>query len=151
MTGARFTGTRQSDDIAAVAHGARATPPGPVSGYSALVFVRQLIFTPLFVAVTALSAAACTVHGAGTTTECKVEGCTITFERGVDAKASVLGLQAELVAVEGNQVTLSVGGQKVTVPVGESGSTDNGATIKVREVTDDQVIVDISTGIHSGN
>ena len=101
--------------------------------------------------MSAVTATACTVHGAGTTTECKVEGCTITFERGVDAKASVLGLEAKLEAVEGNQVTLSVGGQKMTVPVGESGSTDNGASVKVREVTDDQVIVDISTGINSGN
>lgn len=107
-----------------------------------------MILTPVFAAVTVL-ATACTVHGAGTTTECKVEGCTITFERGVDAKASVLGLDAQLMAVEGNQVTLSVGGQQVTVPVGESGSTD-GATVKVREVTADQVIVDIATGIHSG-
>ncbi|AHH19110.1 hypothetical protein NONO_c43260 [Nocardia nova SH22a] len=98
-----------------------------------------------------VTATACTVHGAGTTTECKVEGCTITFERGVDAKANVLGLEAKLEAVEGNQVTLSVGGQKVTVPVGESGSTGNGARITVREVTQDQVIVDIATGVRSGD
>ncbi|WP_227982020.1 hypothetical protein [Nocardia spumae] len=114
------------------------------------MFVRQLILTPVFAAVTVLAAAACTVHGAGTTTACKVDGCTITFDRGVNAKASVLGVDAELVAVEGNQVTLSVGGQKVTVPVGESGSTDGGATVKVREVTSDRVIVDISTGIRPG-
>ncbi|MEU6558196.1 hypothetical protein [Nocardia nova] len=113
------------------------------------MFVRRLILVPLFAALT-VPTVACTVHGAGTTTECKVEGCTITFERGVDAKASVLGLEAKLEAVDGNQVTLSVGGQKMTVPVGESGTTDNGASVKVREVTDDQVIVDISTGIGSG-
>ncbi len=119
-----------------------------MSVYSALVSVRRLTLASLFASVIVLTAAACTMHGAGTTTQCKVEGCTITFERGVGAKASVLGVDAELVAVEGNQVTLSVGGQKMTVPVGGSGSTD-GANVRVREVTPDQVIVDISTGIPS--
>lgn len=117
--------------------------------YLSMVSVRRLIAAPLFSAVTVVGAAACTVEGAGSTTECKVEGCTITFDRGVDAKASVLGVDAELVSVQGNMVTLSVAGQQVTVPAGESGSAD-GSTVTVRQVTADQVVVDIATGIETG-
>lgn len=118
--------------------------------YTCRVFVRRLIALPLFALFTVLATAACTIEGAGTKTECNVNDCTVTFDRGVDAKASVLGVDAELVAVEGDVVTLRVGGQEVTVPV-QGTQESEGRTITVREVTDDKVVVEIATGLEVGN
>ncbi|WP_067467635.1 hypothetical protein [Nocardia amamiensis] len=116
--------------------------------YTRGVSVRRLVAVSLFVLLTPLGAA-CTAEGQGTKTDCAVSGCTVTFARGVDAKASILGIEAKLIAVNGNLVTLSVAGQEITVPVGETQSTD-GRTVTVQEVTNDKVVVKLSTGITGG-
>ncbi len=117
--------------------------------YTERVAFRRLVAVSLFALVTSLGVAACTTEGPGTKTDCTVSGCTVTFARGVDARASILGIEAKLIAVNGNLVTLSVGGQEVTVPVGETQSAD-GSTVTVQEVTDDKVVVKISTGLTGG-
>lgn len=116
--------------------------------YTERVSVRRLVAVSLFALLTPL-AAACTAEGQGTKTDCAVSGCTVTFARGVDAKASILGIEAKLLAVNGNLVTLSVAGQEVTVPVGETQSAD-GRTVTVQELTNDKVVVKISTGLTGG-
>ncbi|GGK34167.1 hypothetical protein [Nocardia camponoti] len=108
---------------------------------------RRLLAVCAFALLSLPALSACTISGQGTTTECKVSGCTITFERGVDAKASVLGVEAQLVSVDGQNVTLSVGGQQVVVPVGQSQQTD-GMNVRVNEVTADKVVVVLSTGVN---
>ena len=100
-----------------------------------------------FALLTPLAGAACTSEGAGYKSECQVSGCTITFTRGVNAKASVLGIEAELVAVQGNTVTLKVAGQQVDIPVGQTQAT-NGFSVTVQDVTDDKVVVRINTGVN---
>ncbi|NKY25343.1 hypothetical protein [Nocardia gamkensis] len=110
---------------------------------------RRLVAVSFFALMVPLGVAACTTEGPGTKTDCALSGCTVTFARGVDAKASILGIEAKLVGVNGNLVTLSVGGQEVTVPVGETRSAD-GSTVAVQEVTDDKVVVKISTGLTAG-
>ncbi|MFI6867634.1 hypothetical protein [Nocardia sp. NPDC050406] len=109
---------------------------------------RRLLALSVFVAVVPLGAAACTSEGPGSKTECQVSGCTVTFDRGVNAKASVLGVDAELVAVNGNTATLRVAGQEVSVPVGETAPAD-GMNVTVQEVTADQVVVRLATGIQT--
>lgn len=84
--------------------------------------------------------------GEGSSTKCSIDSCTVTFDRGVDAKASILGIDAELVGVQGDQVTLRVGGQTVTVPRGGEQQAD-GFDVSVQSVTKDQVVVKIA---HSG-
>ncbi|MEV6361067.1 hypothetical protein [Nocardia asteroides] len=108
--------------------------------------VRRLIALSAFALLLPFAATACTMTGPGTTSECTVGGCTVTFDRGVDAKASVLGIEAQLVAVNGDVVTLSVGGQQITVPVGQS-QASNGTDVRVSEVTPDKVVVVFSTGL----
>lgn len=103
----------------------------------------------MFALVAPLTAAACTTEGDGYKSECNVSGCTVTFERGVNAKASILGVEAELVAVEGNQARLKVAGQEVTVPVGETQPAD-GLSVTVQEITEKNVVVRIATGITTG-
>lgn len=108
--------------------------------------LRRLLALPLFALLVPLGVTACTVDGPGSTAECHVDGCTITFTRGVDAKAGVLGVDVELVSVDGNMVTLGVAGKNVLVPIGETQSAE-GFDIAVTEVTDQQVVVRIATGL----
>jgi len=81
--------------------------------------------------------------GENSKTSCDVSSCTVTFDRGVDASASVLGVKAELVKVQGEMVTLKVAGQTVTVPVGD-GEQAEGFNVSVQSVTQDNVVVKIS-------
>src|SRR4051794_813718 len=83
--------------------------------------------------------------GQGSNTSCTVNSCTVTFDRGVNAQASILGIKAELVAVRGNQVTLKVAGQTVTVPVNGEQQAD-GFNVSVQSVTKDNVVVKIAQG-----
>jgi hypothetical protein len=83
--------------------------------------------------------------GEGTSTSCTLDSCTVTFDRGVDAKAEVLGVEARLVKVEGQDVTLEVAGSEVTAPVGKPVDVE-GFQVEVQEVTDSDVKVKISAG-----
>ncbi|WP_067714663.1 hypothetical protein [Nocardia yamanashiensis] len=111
------------------------------------MLIRRSLALAGFTALAALGAAACTAEGNGSKTECQVSGCTITFDRGVSAKATVLGVDAELVAVNGDTVTMKVGGQQVSVPVGNTQPAD-GMSVSVQEVTGDKVVVKVATGIN---
>ncbi|MGW5381892.1 hypothetical protein [Nocardia sp. NPDC003963] len=108
--------------------------------------VRRLIAALLLVSAASFGVSACTATGPGARSECEVSGCTVTFDRGVAAKISVLGVDTELTAVEGNVVTVSVAGQPVTVPVGETGSVQ-GMNLTVQEITQDKVVVRLATGL----
>lgn len=103
----------------------------------------------MFALLAPFGATGCTTEGQGAKTECNFGGCTVTFARGVDAKASILGVDAELVAVNGNTVSLRVAGQEVSVPLGETQPAD-GVNATVQEVTNDKVVVKFSTGITTG-
>jgi hypothetical protein len=108
-----------------------------------------MIALSVFALLVPFGAAACAAEGLGTKSECNVGGCTVTFDRGVNAKVSILGVDAELVAVNGNTVTLKVGGQEVTVPAGQTQPAD-GLNATVQEITNDKVVVKFSTGITTG-
>lgn len=81
--------------------------------------------------------------GQGTETQCSISACTVTFDRGVDAEASILGMKVQLVGVKGSRVMLDVAGQQVTVPAGGQ-TTAEGFNIAVQEVTQDTVVVKVS-------
>ena len=49
--------------------------------------------------------------------ECSANACTVTFDRGVEAKSSVLGVDIKLVGVDNGVVKVDVGGTTVSVPV----------------------------------
>lgn len=102
-----------------------------------MIAVVPLVLLPLG-AVTACG-------GEGTSTDCSINACTVTFDRGVDANASILGIKAELVGVEGNNVTLRVAGQQVTVPVDGQQEVE-GFSVAIQSVTQDNVVVKISRG-----
>ena len=76
--------------------------------------------------------------------ECSTNACTVTFDRGVEAESSVLGVEVKLLGVDNGVVRLDVGGTTVSVPV--DGSTQaQGFDITVQKVTDSEVVVRIQT------
>ncbi|MGH3646570.1 MAG: hypothetical protein ACRDTM_05275 [Micromonosporaceae bacterium] len=83
--------------------------------------------------------------GSGTTTSCNLDSCTITFDRGVDAKTEVLGVEVKLVEVEGENVTLEVAGTEVTTKVGQTVDVQ-GFQVEVQEITESNVKVKVSRG-----
>jgi hypothetical protein len=97
-------------------------------------------------------ALAASIAGAGALAGCSSDGakvdcgslnsCTVTLDRGVDAQASVLGVDIKLTSVTGNQVNLDVEGNQVSVPLNGSGSTQvGGLNVTVQSVTGDQVVL----------
>ncbi len=83
--------------------------------------------------------------GEGSETSCDLNSCEITFDRGVEANANVLGVEVTLVGIENDMVTLEVAGQRVSIPM--DGSTEvGGFQVTIQEVTQDNVVVQISSG-----
>ena len=97
----------------------------------------------LGLAAALLAAVVAGCGGEGTDTDCSLDACTVTFDRGVDARVDVLGIQAELVDVQDDQVTVEVEGQRATLPVGQSTQVE-GFSVTVQEVTADSVVVRIT-------
>jgi hypothetical protein len=100
--------------------------------------IRRAALSAMSVLTALVLVAGC--GGAGSQTECGLDGCTITFPRSGDVAVSVLGVEARLIGVQDGTAELEVAGQKVTVPVG--GETQAGSfTVGVERVTDTEVIV----------
>src|SRR3954454_4007179 len=99
--------------------------------------IRLIVAVPLAALPLAL-AAGCSSDNAS----CNGTSCTITFDRGVDAKASILGVDAELVSVNGQNVTLKLAGQQLTIPL-DTDQTSGNFNLHVSSVTKDQVVVTV--------
>lgn len=84
--------------------------------------------------------------GEGSDVSCDLETCTVTFDRGVDAEASVLGVTVTLVSVENDTVTLDVNGSQISMPAGDTDQSTEagGLNVSVDEVTSDQVVLTIT-------
>ncbi len=74
--------------------------------------------------------------GKGTDVDCDLQQCAVTFQRGVSASASVFGMEVELVEVKDSLVTVTIGGNEITLPV-----SGDGQGLHVRELTEEQVVV----------
>ncbi|WP_412539666.1 hypothetical protein R8Z50_28045 [Longispora sp. K20-0274] len=92
----------------------------------------------LFLTVPAL--AACSSDGSKTS--CSLNSCTVTFDRGVEASTSILGVEVKFVGVSNGQATLSVAGQEVSMPVAQEKDVA-GFKVTVQNVTDTEVVVQI--------
>jgi hypothetical protein len=82
----------------------------------------------------------------GAETSCSVDSCTVTFDRSADAKASVLGVEAKLIGVEGDQVTVEVAGEQVTLTAGQAATEVGGLQVSLEKVDDKQVTIKIARG-----
>jgi hypothetical protein len=87
---------------------------------------------------------ACGGSGEGSDVDCGLDQCTVTFDKGMDAKASVLGVEAKLVSAEGDKVTVEVAGERLTLTAGQAGTEAAGLRVTLDSVTDTQVKIKIS-------
>ena len=80
----------------------------------------------------------------GADTDCSINACTVTFDRSAEAKASILGVEAKVVNVDGDKVTVEVAGEQATLTVGQAGTDVGGFQASLQSVTDSQVVVKIA-------
>ncbi|MGH3714124.1 MAG: hypothetical protein ACRDT4_11780 [Micromonosporaceae bacterium] len=111
--------------------------PGPVRPLRSLTVIVGVVVA-LF---GGLALAGCS--SGGSNVSCTLDSCTVTLDRGVDAKTEVLGVEVKLVKVEGENVTLEVAGTEVTTQVGRPVDVE-GFQVEVQEVTEKNVKVKIS-------
>jgi hypothetical protein len=88
--------------------------------------------------------AGCSSEGADT--DCGLDACTVTFDRGTDASASILGVEAKLIKTEGDTVTVEVAGEQVTLTVGQAAAEAGGFEVTLESLTDSQAAVRIGRG-----
>ncbi|MEU8184180.1 hypothetical protein AB0B85_27185 [Micromonospora sp. NPDC049044] len=86
--------------------------------------------------------AGCSSQGAST--DCGLDACTVTFERGVEASATIFGVEAKLVGAEGDQVTVEVAGEQLSLTMGQQAAEAGGFAVTVDSVTDQQVKIRVS-------
>jgi hypothetical protein len=80
----------------------------------------------------------------GADTSCSLDACTVTFDRGADASVNILGVEAKLVGAEGDQVTLEVAGERITMTPGQAATEVGGLQVELQSADADQVVVQIS-------
>ena len=97
----------------------------------------------LLVGLTLATGALVGCSSEGAETDCGLDQCTVTFDRGVEANASILGVDAKLVGVNGDQVTIEVAGEQLTLTVGQQGTEVAGLNVSLQSVTDKQVAIRI--------
>lgn len=122
---------RGIDTVSAMS--SHAVQPRRVAQYlRAAVIAVALLLTPAI--------AACQFTSGDGKKKCDTQECEITIDRGVDAKTEVLGADIKLDKVEGEVVTLTISGQEVVIPKGETGSAA-GHNITIKEVNKDNVVI----------
>ncbi|HEV7900099.1 MAG TPA: hypothetical protein VGP31_19880 [Planosporangium sp.] len=82
----------------------------------------------------------------GASTDCSLDACTVTFDRGVNASAKVLGVEAKLVAADGDKVTVEVAGQQLDLTVGQPAVDAGALSVSLESVTDSKAVVRIARG-----
>ena len=85
----------------------------------------------------------------GASTDCGLDACTVTFDRGVEASASILGVEAKLIGAQGDQVTVEVAGEQLSLTVGQQATEVGGFAVTLDSVTDQQVKIRVARGAAS--
>ncbi len=109
---------------------------------------RRPVRAILAAALVALAVAGCG-GSEGSTTQCALDGCTITFPRGAGGEVSVLGVTARLVGVEGSVATVEIAGNTIQVPVGGEAAAE-GFTVGLQRLTEDEAVVQVRLGGGNG-
>ncbi|MCI4065358.1 hypothetical protein MRQ36_23445 [Micromonospora sp. R77] len=86
--------------------------------------------------------AGCSSEGAST--NCGLDACTVTFDRGVNASASILGVEAKLIGAQNDQVTVEVAGEQLSLTMGQQAAQVGGLQVSLDSVTDQQVQIRVA-------
>jgi hypothetical protein len=80
----------------------------------------------------------------GAETDCSLDACTVTFDRGANAGVNILGVEAKLVDTEGDRVTLEVAGERVNLTTDQPSTDVGGLKVSLESANADQIVVQIS-------
>jgi hypothetical protein len=94
-------------------------------------------------AAAALSTSLLAGCGDGAETDCSLSQCTITFDRGEEGNANVLGVSVELVSASDSEAVVSVAGRETTIPLNQSREVA-GLNVELTSITADEVVVVVS-------
>jgi hypothetical protein len=95
--------------------------------------------------LTAAALATALLAGCGSDdVSCGLDACTVTYDRGVSAGVSVLGVEAKLVSADDSTVTVEVAGERVQLTKGQQAVDVGGLQVSLDSITQDQVKVRIS-------
>ncbi|MBQ1073829.1 hypothetical protein KBX06_11760 [Micromonospora sp. C31] len=86
--------------------------------------------------------AGCSSEGASA--NCGLDACTVTFDRGVNASASILGVEAKLIGAQDDQVTVEVAGEQLSLTMGQQAAEAGGFSVTLDSVTDQEVKIRVS-------
>ena len=78
--------------------------------------------------------------------DCRLDACTVTIDRSVNASASVLGVEAKFVSADQNTVTLDVAGEQVQLTKGQQAVDVGGLQVSLDSVTADTVTFQVARG-----
>ncbi len=95
-------------------------------------------------ALAAVVLALATLTGCSENVECGVDQCTVTLDRGVDASASVFGVEAKVIGVDGDRVTVEVAGEQLQLTVGQQAAEVGGLQVAVDRVTAEEIQLRVS-------
>jgi hypothetical protein len=116
-----------------------------------LTFTRQAAGLLAGLALGVALLAGCSSEGAST--DCEQNTCTVTFDRGANASASMQGFEAKLIGVQGDQVTVTVAGEQFSLAPGQPATEAGGFSVTLDSLTDEQVVIrvvhDITTDKHA--
>ncbi|MFB9236783.1 hypothetical protein ACFFWC_14680 [Plantactinospora siamensis] len=73
--------------------------------------------------------------------ECGLDYCLVTFDRGVDARTSVLGVDARLIGASTDTVTVQLGGEQLVLSTEEQAARVGGLYVSVEAVNDQQAVL----------
>lgn len=76
-------------------------------------------------------------------TNCGLDQCTVTFNRGVEGNVNVIGVDARFIGANGDHVTIEVAGERLSLTVDQAAEVA-GLSVSVASVTDTQVAVRIA-------
>ncbi|GIJ77582.1 hypothetical protein [Micromonospora phaseoli] len=114
----------------------------PVSPTARRAPARRIVGLLAGLALGAALLAGCSSEGAST--NCGLDACTVTFDRGVDARASIFGVEARLVDAQDDVVTIEVGGEQLSLTVGQQAAEVGGLAVTLDSVTESEVQVRIA-------
>jgi hypothetical protein len=98
----------------------------------------------LFAAATLGLAVLAGCSSEGASTDCGLDQCTVTFDRGVEASATILGVDAKLIGADGDRVTVEVAGEQLQLTVGQQATQVGGLAVSLDSVTDTQVAIRVA-------
>lgn len=76
--------------------------------------------------------------------DCGLNQCTVTLDRSVDASASVLGVEAKFIGADGNNVTLEVAGEQISLTVGQQAVQVGGLNVSLASANAENIQLMIS-------